>query len=172
MKMPENLTAFLLPLSLSAFSICRRDSIAFHRVSVSVRTNWTVGVQLRGSTRRKSLKEKRWEDEEGTTEGEVLRGVWLCSCVDLYTYMYVHWDDTIVRIALIPQLRWDPIINALTRVSVCYRSDKRSRTILQIRRWTRWWVFPYLFVCTCKRDVRCISRYHSSAAAYNVVRRV
>jgi len=50
--------------------------------------------------------------------------------------MYVYRDDTIDRVALIPQLFWIQLLTHLP-MSMCYRSDKRSRTTLRIRRWTR-----------------------------------
>lgn len=89
----------------------------------------------------------------------------------LYTYMYVHRDDTIVRVALIPQLRW---IQLLTLLHMCLCvTDQTREAVLHCRSGggLAGEYFLISFARTCKRDDNShISRYHTSAA-HNVVRR-
>lgn len=72
-------------------------------------------------------------------------------CVHLYTYMYVHRDDTI-RVALIPQLRW---IQLLTLLHVCLCvTDQTREAVLHCRSGggLAGEYFLILFAGTCKRD--------------------
>lgn len=80
------------------------------------------------------------------------RGLIVLMCVHLYTYMYVHRDDTIVRVALIPQLRW---IQLLTLLHVCLCvTDQTREAVLHCRSGggLAGEYFLILFACTCKRD--------------------
>jgi len=106
--------------------VCPLDSPSGFQLAFPTRFRFsTYGLNSGGPIKRKHAKEiaRRKRREERMRACVDVREAFPVSAWDPYTYMHVH-RDTIVRVALIPQLRW---IQLLTLLHVCSCVSDQTR---------------------------------------------